>query len=215
MPKYRKAPNRRRDFAHRLLFYISQRTSAKYPDWRDATIKFLWNLYEFRDRNPAISIVVHKEDGIKVYHDAVPLAYFHFRQRHILVHAAPGYLIGSTKRRPFSKPHKGSWPMMWRCEDEHELQRFLRIVRRLPPVKPKVSSGDRSRYISQEVREFVLERDEGRCRAIVAGRRCRATTELHFDHVIPFCLGGASLEPKNIRLLCQRHNLEKGSTQRH
>ena len=104
--------------------------------------------------------------------------------------------------------------MMWRCEDEHELGKFLGIVRRLPRVTPKVSRADRSRYISQEVREFVLEKDEGRCRAMVAGRRCPATTELHFDHVIPFIRGGAN-EPKNIRILCQEHNLEKGSGQRY
>ena len=92
MPQYRKEPNKRRDAAHRLLFYICQRTSAKYPDWRNSTIEFLWDLYQIRDQNPAISVVVHKDDGI-FYHDATPLAYFHLRQRHILVFAARGFLL--------------------------------------------------------------------------------------------------------------------------
>jgi hypothetical protein len=64
--KYRKEPSRRRDRTHRLLFYISQQTSAKHPDWRDATIQFLWELYEVRDKNSAVSVVVHKTDGVYV-----------------------------------------------------------------------------------------------------------------------------------------------------
>lgn len=214
MPKYGKDPNKRRDVAHRLLFYISQRTSAKYADWRDTTIKFLWDLYEIRDENPAISIVVHKDDGIIVYHDAAPLAYFHFRQRHILVHAARGYLIWSRERRPFSKPYKGSWPLMWKCESELELRAFLRIVRALPVTAPTLKAGEDSRYIPQEVREIVLERDEGRCRAVVGRLRCGATTNLHFDHVIPYSRGGDSLDAKNIQILCRLHNLQKGATLR-
>jgi len=165
MLKFNREPNNRREVAHRLLFYLSQRTSAKYPDWRDATIEFLWQLYELRDMNPAISLVVHKEDGLKVYHDAAPVAYFHFRQRHILVHAAPGYLIWSKQRRPFSIRHTGSWPLMWKCEDGRELSEFLKIVRSLPVVKPKVSDGGESRYIPQWVRELVLDRDKGCCQA--------------------------------------------------
>jgi hypothetical protein len=214
MPQYRKEPSKRRDVAHRLLFYVSQRTSAAHPDWRDTTIKFLWDLYEIRDQNPAILVVVHKNDGIIVYHDAMPLAYFHFRQRHILVHAARGYLIWSKERRPFSRPHKGSWPLMWKCENELELSEFLRIVRTLPVTARTVKTAEDSRHIPQDIREFVLERDEGRCRAVVAGLRCRATTNLHFDHVIPYCRGGDSLEAKNVQLLCRLHNLKKGSAQR-
>ena len=213
MPKCRKEPNTRRDVAHRLLFYISQETSAKHPEWRDATIEFLWNLYELRDRNPAILISVHKVDGVMVRYDATPIAYFHFHQRHMLVHAAPGYILWSKEAGPFSTRHKGSWPLMWRCEDSRELRAFLRIVRGLPR-RPASTNDERSRYIPQDVSESVLERDEGRCRAIVAGSRCKATTDLHFDHILPYARGGSSLEPKNIRILCGRHNLQKGSSQR-
>jgi hypothetical protein len=210
MPKHGREPNKRREIAHRLLFYISQRTSANYPDWRDATIKFLWDLYEIRDRNPAISVVVHKDDGIILYHDAAPLAYFHFRQRHILVHAARGYFIWSKDRRPFSKPHKGSWPLMWKCDAKAELEEFLRLVRGLPTQEPTVQNEGHSRHIPQWVREAVLERDEGRCQA----PGCGATSNLHFDHIFPFSRGGASIEPKNVQILCGRHNLQKGATQR-
>jgi hypothetical protein len=182
MPGYKKDSGRRRDTAHRLLFYLNKRTSAKFPDWRNATIEFMWGLYEARDQNPAISVVVHKDDGIIVYHNAVPLAYFHLRQRHFLVHTAPGFLLWSRRYRPFARPHNGSWPLMWRCDDEAELSAFLQIVRALPVMAPTVESSEEGRYIPQEVREFVLERDKGRCRAVIAGQRCQATTNLHFDH---------------------------------
>jgi len=103
---------------------------------------------------------------------------------------------------------------MWKCGNEIELSAFLAIVARLPVTAPALRTTGDGRYIPQDVREFVWERDEGCCRAVVAGIRCRATTNLHFDHVIPFIRGGATLEAKNIQVLCRLHNLQKGSTQR-
>lgn len=214
MPNYKKEPGKRREVAHRILFYICRRTSTKFPNWRNATIEFLWELYEVRDRNPALSIVVHKDDGIIVYHDAAPVAYFRFRQRHILVLAARGFLLWSRMNRPFSEPHDGSWPLMWRCGRQDELRKFLKIARGLPVMTPILRSAQNARYIPQEVRELVLERDEGRCRAVIGGQRCRATTNLHFDHLLPFSRGGDSMEAKNVQLLCRLHNLQKGSTLR-
>lgn len=82
----------------------------------------------------------------------------------------------------------------------------------MPVTVPTVKSAEHRRGIPQEVREFVLERDEGRCRAVIGGQRCRATTNLHFDHVLPFCRGGDSLDAKNIQILCRVHNLQKGPT---
>jgi hypothetical protein len=49
----------------------------------------------------------------------------------------------------------------------------------------------------------VWKRDKGKC--VLCGNR----ENLHFDHVIPFSLGGSSLSAKNIQLLCARHNLQK------
>lgn len=210
MRTYRKEPIRRRDTAHRLLFYISQRTSAKYPRWRDVTIQFLWSLYELRDRNPALSLVVHKEDGLLLYHNLQPIAYFHVRQRHMLVHAARGYLLWSKKHRPFATCHEGCWPVQWKCDSKEELDEFLRLVRRLPIQEPTVQYEGRSRHIPQWVREAVLERDEGRCQA----RGCGTTSNLHFDHILPYSRGGDSVEPKNVQILCRRHNLQKGTSQR-
>ncbi len=60
-----------------------------------------------------------------------------------------------------------------------------------------------SRRIPPEVKRIVWERDNGKC------AKCESVENLHFDHLIPFSKGGSSLDPKNIQVLCGRHNLEK------
>src|ERR1035437_7870177 len=128
-----------------------------------------------------------------------PVAYFHIRPQHLLVHAAPGYLLWSKRNRPFKAVHLGSWPVMWRCSDIKESDAFIRIVEELPVIKPSnESSESSSRYIPREVRESVLDRDEGKCRV------CKSTTNLHFDRILPFCRGGDN-SPENVQILCGRH----------
>ncbi len=61
----------------------------------------------------------------------------------------------------------------------------------------------RSRLIPSSVKQEVWKRDEGKC------VMCGAVDELHFDHVVPYSLGGTSLKAENVQLLCARHNLEK------
>ncbi len=60
-----------------------------------------------------------------------------------------------------------------------------------------------SRLIPSEVKKEVWKRDEGKCVL------CGSTSNLHFDHELPFSKGGTSLTAKNVRLLCMKHNLEK------
>lgn len=62
---------------------------------------------------------------------------------------------------------------------------------------------DHTRLIPSAVKREVWKRDGGRC------VQCGSTDHLHFDHVIPFSKGGASIVVENIQLLCARHNLEK------
>lgn len=59
------------------------------------------------------------------------------------------------------------------------------------------------RVIPTSVKLAVWKRDGGRC------VRCGATDELHFDHIVPFSLGGTSEVAESIQLLCARHNLAK------
>lgn len=62
-----------------------------------------------------------------------------------------------------------------------------------------------TRIIPSEVKKEVWKRDKGRC--VISG--CGETTNLHFDHDLPFSKGGTSLTAKNVRLLCMKHNLQK------
>jgi len=59
------------------------------------------------------------------------------------------------------------------------------------------------RFIPSDVKIAVWKRDKGRC------TKCGRADNLHFDHLIPFSLGGSSLVEENIQLLCARHNLQK------
>jgi len=61
------------------------------------------------------------------------------------------------------------------------------------------------RLIPTPVKIDVWNRDRGMC--VI----CGATTELHFDHVLPYSKGGTSLTAQNVQLLCARHNLSKGA----
>ena len=62
-----------------------------------------------------------------------------------------------------------------------------------------------SRIIPTSVKLDVWARDGGRCVT------CGATTELHFDHILPYSKVGTSLKAENIQLLCARHNLSKNA----
>lgn len=70
-----------------------------------------------------------------------------------------------------------------------------------PPARVDVQT----RQIPTWVKQHVFKRDRGRC------VECGATDQLHFDHDLPYSLGGASATPRNVQLLCARHNLSKGA----
>ncbi len=64
---------------------------------------------------------------------------------------------------------------------------------------------ERRRIIPTAVKREVWKRDGGKC--VI----CSATDELHFDHDLPYSLGGTSVRAENVQLLCRRHNLAKGA----
>ena len=66
-----------------------------------------------------------------------------------------------------------------------------------------LEAPEHSRLIPSSVKQEVWKRDGGCC------VECGSGDHLHFDHVIPFSRGGASIVAANIQLLCARHNLEK------
>jgi len=65
--------------------------------------------------------------------------------------------------------------------------------------------GDKaSRRIPRHIQNEVYSRDQGKC------IECGSRTELQFDHIIPYSLGGAN-EPANLQLLCKTCNLQKSN----
>lgn len=60
----------------------------------------------------------------------------------------------------------------------------------------------KSRRISQDVKDKVWRRDEGKC------VECGSNFNLEFDHIIPFSKGGANTY-RNIQLLCESCNRSK------
>jgi len=73
--------------------------------------------------------------------------------------------------------------------------------RREDPSLSAMKEDDR--LIPTWVKLEVWKRDRSRCVT------CGEKSGLHFDHIIPYSKGGSSKDPKNIQLLCVRHNLTK------
>jgi len=70
---------------------------------------------------------------------------------------------------------------------------------------PIAADQPMTRIIPGWVKHEVFKRDKGKC------VKCGAGDFLHFDHDLPYSKGGASITPENVRILCARHNLEKGA----
>lgn len=76
---------------------------------------------------------------------------------------------------------------------------LVRIAKRQVASSP---TRHDNRHIPQNVKTAVWQRDRGRC------VQCGSTSNLQFDHIIPYSKGGSNTET-NIQLLCQTCNLAK------
>ena len=89
------------------------------------------------------------------------------------------------------------------------IRKVFKFRMRLSKAPDDVAHGEEPeefrRAIPAWVKQVVYKRDKGRCVL------CGAQDQLHFDHDLPFSKGGTGLTPGNVRILCARHNLEKGS----
>jgi hypothetical protein len=67
----------------------------------------------------------------------------------------------------------------------------------------RMSETARREKISDSVKLFVWQRDQGKC--VICGNK----EKLEFDHIIPVIEGGANTE-RNIQILCENCNRSKG-----
>jgi 5-methylcytosine-specific restriction endonuclease McrA len=91
-----------------------------------------------------------------------------------------------------------------------EMEHQERLKRQIERAKSMVAQGPQDSppqrgHISVEIRNYVFQRDSGRCVT------CGSTVELQFDHIIPVKLGGSS-QPENLQVLCGPCNRRKGAT---
>lgn len=119
--------------------------------------------------------------------------------------------------RVYEKIHKGIWSCngVFHLEDAWIEQSGPRKVYKFKltavlgeddDAAPVPAEPNPGRVIPSAVKLVVWQRDGGKC------AKCGATRNLHFDHIIPWSLGGSSSDPANIQLLCAAHNLEKSDS---
>jgi hypothetical protein len=93
-------------------------------------------------------------------------------------------------------------------QKESENRKVFRFQFQLSDIEEdpvQTSVDEQTRAIPSWVKQVVYKRDRGRCVL------CGSSDQLHFDHELPFSRGGTSVTPENIRILCARHNLQKGA----
>jgi hypothetical protein len=91
--------------------------------------------------------------------------------------------------------------LLMECIDK-ERKKFERLKNKFSKDN-KIQSTNTRTQISEKVRIYVWRRDGGKCVL------CNSQEKLEYDHIIPVSKGGSNTE-RNIRLLCERCNREKG-----
>ncbi len=83
-------------------------------------------------------------------------------------------------------------------------QKEKKLIRAKARISQQESAASGARdSIPDDVKMFVWQRDSGRC------VKCGGQRNLEFDHIIPLCKGGSNTA-RNIQLLCEDCNREKG-----
>ena len=90
-------------------------------------------------------------------------------------------------------------------EDQYALERGANIedLDTFYSGGSKISTST-GRYISQDVKDMVWRRDEGKCAV------CGSQDKIEFDHIIPLSRGGSNTY-RNIQLLCEKCNQVKSA----
>ncbi len=86
--------------------------------------------------------------------------------------------------------------------EDKERQKFERLKHKLSASSQEIES--KRERIPEDVRIAVWRRDSGKC------VRCESRDRLEYDHIIPLSKGGSNTV-RNIELLCETCNREKGA----
>ena len=90
-----------------------------------------------------------------------------------------------------------------------KIQKCSEKIRTTSPQKleKKGNPTKESRYIPSAIKNYVWQRDGGRCNYMnhQTKRQCNSTYMLQVDHIQPFAYGGSS-KAENLRLSCAAHN---------
>ena len=138
-------------------------------------------------------------------------------QNGLFAEAAKRFKEGTTlaeRVRVFEKIRAGIWvynglfELIDAWQEKSGLRKVfkfkLQIIDDLPlSERSRSNSLEHDRVIPTHVKLEVWKRDKGTC------VKCGGGENLHFDHIIPYSLGGSSKDARNIQLLCAKHNLEK------
>jgi hypothetical protein len=92
----------------------------------------------------------------------------------------------------------------WLALIDREIARDSAMIASLTEP-PEIRGDEYGRFIAVEVRREVWRRDGGKC------VNCGSQERLEFDHIIPVALGGSNTA-RNIQLLCEVCNREKGAS---
>jgi len=187
------------------ILLMSQRPGAPYDDSLSQDGKLL--AYEGHDVKKGPAIDPKSTDQPWTHPDGKPTDNAKFAG------AVDGSLTAMVrvyeKLRPGIWSDKGLFDLMSYEYTTSGQRRVFKFVLKLSDHRdgPGRISGkvEFSRAIPSWVKQAVYKRDKGRCVT------CGATDQLHFDHDLPYSKGGTGLTPDNVRILCARHNLEKGA----
>lgn len=191
------------------VFLMSTKRNAPYKDeWSGQTL-----IYEGHDASLSVIGNKNKKDVNQPHH--FPSG--KLTENGKFLEAAERYKYGNGKALPiqvYEKLDSGVWydKGIFKLTDAKYINDGKRNVYKfyLEPSDDNRTYEENidykhERLIPTWVKVEIWRRDRGRCTT------CGAADGLHYDHILPFSKGGRSDDPKNIQILCARHNLHKSN----